>query len=154
MLLCVTKDAATSSCVDSGFEAHTTTSAPPALSVDTRFAVSVVTCKHAESRMPLSGFSFANRFLINRSTGISRSAHSIRFFPSPARAIFLMSRFIFKFIIKNRVDFRGFLQLLISIFFSDKSFLASRCPLFTSFIFAVNKNCHQRTQPSSSDDAA
>src|SRR6185369_10241241 len=49
-----------------------------------RFAVSVVTCRHAATRLPRSGFSFSNRALICRSTGISRSAHSIRFTPSSA----------------------------------------------------------------------
>src|SRR5437762_1083095 len=42
-----TRAAATSSCVESGFDAQTTTSAPPALRVRIRFAVSVVTCRHA-----------------------------------------------------------------------------------------------------------
>ena len=45
-----TSAAATSSCVDSGFDAQSTTSAPPAFSVRARFAVSVVTCRHAEIR--------------------------------------------------------------------------------------------------------
>ena len=43
-------EAATSSCVDSGFDAQSTTSAPPAFSVRIRFAVSVVTWRHAETR--------------------------------------------------------------------------------------------------------
>ena len=50
-----TSAAATSSCVESGLEATSTTSAPPALSVRTRFAVSVVTCRHADTRRPASG---------------------------------------------------------------------------------------------------
>ena len=45
-----TSAAATSSCVDSGLEAQMTTSAPPACSVRIRFAVSVVTCRQAETR--------------------------------------------------------------------------------------------------------
>ena len=45
-----TSAAATSSCVESGFDAHSTTSAPPAFSVRMRFAVSVVTCRHAAMR--------------------------------------------------------------------------------------------------------
>jgi hypothetical protein len=45
-----TSAAATSSCVDSGFDAQSTTSAPPALRVRARFAVSVVTCRQAEMR--------------------------------------------------------------------------------------------------------
>ena len=42
-----TSEAATSSWVDSGFEAQMSTSAPPALSVRRRLAVSVVTCRQA-----------------------------------------------------------------------------------------------------------
>jgi hypothetical protein len=45
-----TRAAATSSCVESGLEAQRTTSAPPALSVRMRFAVSVVTWRQAETR--------------------------------------------------------------------------------------------------------
>jgi hypothetical protein len=45
-----TSAAAVSSWVESGFEAQRTTSAPPALSVRARFAVSVVTWRHAEMR--------------------------------------------------------------------------------------------------------
>ncbi len=45
-------EAATSSCVDSGFEAHSTTSAPPSRRQMARFAVSAVTCRQAETRMP------------------------------------------------------------------------------------------------------
>ena len=45
-----TSAAATSSCVESGFEAQSRTSAPPAFSVRARLAVSVVTCRHAEMR--------------------------------------------------------------------------------------------------------
>ena len=45
-----TSAAATSSWVDSGFEAHRTTSAPPAFSVRIRFAVSLVTCMTARRR--------------------------------------------------------------------------------------------------------
>jgi hypothetical protein len=37
-------------CVDSGFDAQSTTSAPPAFSVRIRLAVSVVTCRQAETR--------------------------------------------------------------------------------------------------------
>ena len=50
-----TSAAATSSLVDSGFEAARTTSAPPALSVRIRFAVSVVTWRQAPIRSPSSG---------------------------------------------------------------------------------------------------
>ena len=74
-----------SSCVESGLLAHSATSAPPAWSVIARFAVSLVTCRHALSRLPASGFAFANRSRICRSTGMDRSAHSERRFPSLAR---------------------------------------------------------------------
>ena len=47
MPLCSQSAAATSSWVDSGFDAQSATSAPPAASVSIRFAVSVVTCRHA-----------------------------------------------------------------------------------------------------------
>src|SRR5256885_5308980 len=75
-----------SSCVESGLDAHSATSAPPALSVMHRLAVSLVTCRHAARRLPLSGCSFANRAWIWRSTGIERSAHSLRRRPSSASA--------------------------------------------------------------------
>ena len=81
-----TRPAATSSCVESGLEAHSTTSAPPALSVRIRLAVSLVTCRQAAMRMPSSGRSAANRSRISASTGICRSAHSIRRTPSGASA--------------------------------------------------------------------
>ena len=44
-----------------GFEAQRASSAPPALRVRMRLAVSVVTCIHAENRMPLNGCSFSKR---------------------------------------------------------------------------------------------
>ena len=50
-----TRAAATSSFVDSGFEAARTTSAPPALSVRIRFAVSVVTWRQAPIADPGQG---------------------------------------------------------------------------------------------------
>src|SRR3954465_2096844 len=79
-----TSAAATSSCVESGFEAQSTTSAPPSLSVRIRFAVSLVTWRQAETRYPTSGCSAAKRSRIAASTGICRSAHSIRLRPSGA----------------------------------------------------------------------
>ena len=82
-----TRAAATSSCVDSGFDAHSTTSAPPAFSVRIRLAVSVVTCRQAEMRRPSSGFSRSKRSRMAASTGIWRSAHSMRRTPSSASAI-------------------------------------------------------------------
>src|SRR5262245_50552710 len=81
-----TSAAATSSCVDRGFDAQRTTSAPPALSVRARFAVSVVTCRHAEMRCPARGCSLSKRSRIAASTGICRSAHWIRRRPSGASA--------------------------------------------------------------------
>src|SRR2546427_4634849 len=75
---------ASSSWVESGFEAQSAISAPPSFSVSMRFAVSVVTCRQAAIRFPLSGRSRANRARIWRSTGISRSDHSIRFTPCSA----------------------------------------------------------------------
>ena len=66
-------------------DAHSATDAPPAFRVRARFAVSVVTCRHAARRSPASGFSRSNRSRISRRTGISRSAHSMRRLPSAAR---------------------------------------------------------------------
>src|SRR5690349_17281655 len=82
-----TSDAATSSCVESGLEAMSTASAPPACSARARLAVSVVMWAQATSLTPLSGFSSAKRSRIKRSTGISRSAHSMRCLPWPAKPI-------------------------------------------------------------------
>src|SRR6476619_7606762 len=81
-----TSAAATSSCVESGFDAQRTTSAPPAESVRARFAVSVVTCRYAEKRCPASGCSRSKRSRIAASTGICRSAHAILRTPSGASA--------------------------------------------------------------------
>src|SRR5919201_3382820 len=86
-----TSAAATSSCVESGFDAQRTTSAPPAFSVRIKFAVSVVTCRHADTRWPASGCSASKRSRIAASTGICRSAHSIRTSPSSASAMSLTS---------------------------------------------------------------
>src|SRR5215469_13980513 len=80
-----TSAAATSSWVESGFEAQQNTSAPPALSVRSRLAVSQVTCRQAPRRWPLSGCSFKKRSRIRRRTGICRSAHSMRLKPAAAR---------------------------------------------------------------------
>src|SRR2546428_1924289 len=86
-----TSAAAVSSCVDSGLDAHSASWAPPALSVSIRTAVSVVTCRHAPSRIPLSGCCCVNRSRTWRSTGIDCSAHSIRSRPSLASERFLTS---------------------------------------------------------------
>src|SRR6266700_252830 len=79
---CSTSAAATASFVDSGLDAHRAMSAPAAFSVSIRLAVSLVTCRQAATLMPLSGCSFANRWRISSSTGISRAAQSMRFWPS------------------------------------------------------------------------
>src|SRR5487761_1222917 len=83
--------AATASLVESGFEAQSTTSAPPALSVSIRFAVSLVTWRHAASFSPLSGCSLVNRARIKLKTGISRAAQSMRSWPCGARLVSLTS---------------------------------------------------------------
>src|SRR3954470_13025239 len=90
-----TSAAATSSCVESGFDAQSTTSAPPAFSVRIRLAVSVVTWRQAEMRYPSSGFSFSNRSPIACRTGICRSAHWILRTPSEASEMsFTSCRFV------------------------------------------------------------
>src|SRR5215211_606288 len=83
---CWTRAAAVSSWVDSGLEAHSTTLAPPALRVRIRLAVSVVTCRQAATFRPSRGRSFSKRARMSRSTGMCRSAHSMRRRPSSARA--------------------------------------------------------------------
>src|SRR5579864_445065 len=79
-----TRDAAAASVVDSGLEAQSTRSAPPALSVIARLAVSVVTCRQAASRWPLRGCSRLKRSRICCNTGISCADHSIKRWPSAA----------------------------------------------------------------------
>src|SRR3989344_2276213 len=112
----LTSDAATSSCVESGLDAARKTLAPPALSVRTRFAVSAVTCRTAASVLPLNGCSFSKRARTERRTGMSRSAHSMRFFPSPARLISFMSLSILK---------RLTHYLIYSIFVPDRTSFTS-----------------------------
>ena len=56
--------------VDSGFAEQSATTAPPAFSARTRFAVSAVTCRQAAIRIPSSGRSAAKRSPILASTGI------------------------------------------------------------------------------------
>src|SRR3984893_2901614 len=80
----LTSAAATSSWVESGLEAQHSTSAPPALSVRRRLAVSVVIWRQALKRWPRSGFSLAKRSRMSRSTGICSSAHSILCRPASA----------------------------------------------------------------------
>ncbi len=79
-----TSAAAASSWVESGFDAQSTTDAPASRRVIARFAVSVVTWRHAPMRSPLNGCSFATRSRIFASTGISRPAHSMRREPASA----------------------------------------------------------------------
>ena len=79
-----TSEAAVSSWVDSGLDAHSVTSAPPATSTRMRLAVSVVTCMQAPMRTPSSGRSSAKRSRILASTGMSRSAHRMRARPASA----------------------------------------------------------------------
>src|SRR5436190_21148390 len=66
-------------------------SAPAAFSVSIRLAVSLVTCRQAATLMPLSGCSLANLWRISSSTGISRAAQSMRFWPSAASFMSLTS---------------------------------------------------------------
>ena len=80
-----------SSCVESGFEAQSAISAPPALSTRIKLAVSVVTCMHAAMRTPVNGCDFSKRARICASTGMLRSAHSMRLRPSAASDASAMS---------------------------------------------------------------
>src|ERR1035437_7668234 len=84
MLQSRTRLAATSSCVDNGFEGHSATSAPPSRSAIIKFAVSAVTCRQAETRMPLSGWFLMNSLRMICSTFIDWFAHSMRFLPRSA----------------------------------------------------------------------
>src|SRR2546421_10695164 len=52
-----------------------------------RLAVSLVTCRQAATRKPLSGWSCVKRCRIRPSTGISRAAQSIRSWPCAARFV-------------------------------------------------------------------
>src|SRR5438445_6327565 len=83
--------AATSSCVESGFDAHRTTSAPPSRRQMARFAVSAVTCRQAEMRMPCSGWFLMNSLRMICRTFMDWLAHSIRFLPSSANSSPLIS---------------------------------------------------------------
>src|SRR5271163_4911089 len=91
MLWSRTSEAETSSCVESGFEAQRTTSAPPSRRQMARFAVSAVTCRQAEMRMPLSGWFLMNSLRIICSTFMDWFAHSMRFLPSSASSRLLIS---------------------------------------------------------------
>ena len=78
------REAATSSWVDRGLEAEATTVAPPAFSVRSRLAVSVVMCRQAAMVTPSSGRSFSKRARMLASTGMWLSAHAMRWRPSSA----------------------------------------------------------------------
>src|SRR5580658_6158518 len=93
MLWSRTRLAETSSCVERGFEAQRTTSAPPSRRQMARFAVSAVTCRQAEMRMPFRGWFLMNSFLIICSTFMDWFAHSMRFLPRSARSRLLISLF-------------------------------------------------------------
>src|SRR5579862_1065063 len=81
-----------SSCVESGLEAQSTTEAPPSRRVIIRLAVSLVTCRQAETRMPASGWVLMNCLRMVCSTGIDWNAHSVRRFPTSASEMSLMSQ--------------------------------------------------------------
>ena len=77
--------AATASLVESGFEAHSATLAPPALRVNIKFAVSLVTCIHAPMFNPSKGFFSANSDLISSKTCICLCAQLTSAAPSLAK---------------------------------------------------------------------
>src|SRR4051812_28038882 len=66
-------------------------SAPPSRSVMARFAVSVVTCRHAAIRIPFSGWFLMKSLRMDCSTGMDWFAHSMRFLPWSASSMFLTS---------------------------------------------------------------
>src|ERR1700693_1968237 len=88
---CAASAAATASLVERGLEAHSATSAPPALSVSIKLAVSLVTWRLPARLSPLSGCSCTNRARISVRTGISRAAQSMRSWPCAARSRSLTS---------------------------------------------------------------
>src|SRR6266849_10226657 len=88
-----TRLAATSSCVDNGFEAQSTTSAPPSRRQMARFAVSAVTCRQAETRMPFNGWFLMNSLRIICRTFMDWFAQSIRFLPRSAKSRLFTSQF-------------------------------------------------------------
>src|SRR4029077_2079081 len=88
-----TRLAATSSCVERGLEAHSTTSAPPSLKQMARFAVSAVTCRQAETGMPFKGWFLMNSLRMICRTFIDWLAQSIRFLPRSAKSRLFTSQF-------------------------------------------------------------
>ena len=79
--------------MERGFEAQSTTSAPPSRRQIARFAVSAVTCRQAEMRMPASGWFLMNSLRMICSTFMDWLAHSMRFLPRSASSTFLISQF-------------------------------------------------------------
>src|SRR5256712_7864139 len=94
------REAATSSCVESGLEAQSTASAPASRSAIIKFAVSLVTCRQAETRRPLSGWSLTKRLRIDSSTGICCPAHSILRLPASASPMSFTSPFFISAVAK------------------------------------------------------
>src|SRR5579859_3354571 len=88
------REAATSSCVESGLEAHSTTSAPPSRRAIIKLAVSLVTCRQAEARKPFRGCSFTKRLRMISRTGICCAAHSILRLPASAKEMSFTSPFL------------------------------------------------------------
>ena len=68
-------------------------SAPPSRRQMPRFAVSAVTCRQADTRMPFKGWFLMNSLRIICSTFMDWFAHSMRFFPKSASSTFLISQF-------------------------------------------------------------
>src|SRR5262249_3679286 len=68
-------------------------SAPPSRNAIIKFAVSLVTCRHAETRSPFSGCSLMNRLRICCNTGICACAHSIFRLPASASPMSFTSPF-------------------------------------------------------------
>ena len=77
--------AATSSWVDSGFDAHRAIERAAAFSAIIRLAVSVVTCRQAPSAEASERLVAREALAELRKTGICPSAHSIRLTPSADR---------------------------------------------------------------------
>src|SRR5690242_7905817 len=92
MLKSRTSTAAMSSCVESGLDAQSATSAPPSRKVMARFAVSAVTWRQAAMRMPFSGWFLMNSLRMDCSTFMDWFAHSRRFLPMSASSMLLMSQ--------------------------------------------------------------
>jgi hypothetical protein len=121
-----TNEAATSSCVLSGLDAHRATFAPPAFSVRAKLAVSAVMCRQAETFLPLNGLLFVNLLRIAARTGISLSAQRMRFLPPDANDKSATSYFIYQSFLKvNGIEeYKAKLRILqpfISVNMAKKS---------------------------------